>query len=213
MNWPAASIGASHRSASNEEVIAGCWVFVCGPSGAGKDSVIALARQALAGRDDIVFARRMITRPAQHESDHEPVTAAQFERLRDGGGLAWHWQAHGFDYAVPIRYARQVDWGRVVVVNGSREHVQDLSANPQVHCVLVTATPEQLAVRLQQRGRDDNAAVTDRMARSDRLKAVAADLVIHNDGKPETAGAALRRHLEALAGPVQQPDANARRNS
>lgn len=211
MNQPNTIADALHDKTSNRgRPLTGCWVFVCGPSGAGKDSVIALARQALAKRDDVVFARRMITRPAQQESDHEPVTAAQFERLRDGGGLAWHWQAHGFDYAVPIRYARQVDWGRVVVVNGSREHVQGLSADPQVHCVLVTAPPQQLATRLQQRGRDDAAAVSDRMARSDRLEAVAADLVIHNDGAPDTAGAALRRHLEALAGPARQPDAIAR---
>lgn len=46
----------------------GAWVFVCGPSGAGKDSVLAWAREALAGRSDIVFARRLITRPAQSGS-------------------------------------------------------------------------------------------------------------------------------------------------
>lgn len=184
--------------------LVGCWVFVCGPSGAGKDSVIALARQALAHRRDIVFAQRVITRPAQPGSDHEPVTAAQFELLRRGGDLVWHWHAHDFDYAVPMRYARQVESGRIVVVNGSREHVQRLSADPQVHCVLVTAPAEQLAARLHQRGRDAPAAVTQRLARSDRLEAVAADLVIHNSGQPDTAGAALRRHLEALAGPAEQ---------
>ncbi|MCY7317693.1 MAG: phosphonate metabolism protein/1,5-bisphosphokinase (PRPP-forming) PhnN [Ramlibacter sp.] len=188
--------------------LVGCWVFVCGPSGAGKDSVIALAREGLAGRGDIVFARRMITRPAQPGSEHDPVTAAQLELLlRHGGGLAWHWQAHGFDYAVAMHYGHQVDAGRIVVVNGSREHVKGLAADPNVHCVLVTASPEQLAARLVQRGRDAPAAVTERLARSDRLEAIAADLVIHNSGQPDTAGAALRRHLEALAGPAEHPHA------
>ena len=65
----------------------GCWVFVCGPSGAGTDSVMALARDALAERGDIVFALRMITRPAQAGADHELVTAAQLELLPLGGGL------------------------------------------------------------------------------------------------------------------------------
>ena len=66
---------ASHDWSGNPLI--GCQVFVCGPSGAGKDSVMALARDALAERGDIMFARRMITRPAQTGADHEPVTAAQ----------------------------------------------------------------------------------------------------------------------------------------
>lgn len=178
----------------------GCWVFVCGPSGAGKDSVIALARKALAARSDIVFARRMVSRPAQRGSDHEPATGEEFRQLRRGGGLAWHWQAHGFDYGVPMRYAHQVAWGRIVVVNGSREHAQQLSLHPLVHCVVVSAPFDLLAARLKERGRDGPAAVAARLARGERLGPIEADFEIHNDGLPEAAGAALRDHLEALAG-------------
>ena len=76
---------ASHDWSGNPLI--GCQVFVCGPSGAGKDSVMALARDALAERGDIMFARRMMTRPAQTVADHEPVTAAQSELLPLGGGL------------------------------------------------------------------------------------------------------------------------------
>jgi ribose 1,5-bisphosphokinase len=151
-----------------------------------------------------VFARRIVTRPAQRGSDHEPASAAEFGMLQRGGGLAWHWQAHGFDYGVALRYAHQVAWGRVVVVNGSREHVRELSHHPLVHCVLVSATPDQLAARLQQRGRDEPDAVAGRLARNQRLAPVDADFDIHNDGLPQAAGAALRRHLEALAGPTEQ---------
>lgn len=183
--------------------MSGCWVFVCGPSGAGKDSVIGLAQKALVPRTDIVFARRIITRPAQCESDHEPATGDEFGVLRRGGGLAWHWQAHGFDYGVPVRYAHQVAWGRIVVVNGSREHAQQLSLHPLVHCVMVSAPIDQLAARLQERGREEPVAVAERLARSERLGPIDADFDISNDGLPETAGAALRRHLEALAGPAE----------
>lgn len=181
--------------------MSGCWVFVCGPSGAGKDSVIGLARKALAARTDIVFARRIVTRPAQSQSDHEPATQAEFDVLRRAGALAWHWQAHGFDYGVPLRYAHQVAWGRIVVVNGSREHAQQLSLHPLVHCVLVNAAPAQVAARLEQRGRDEPDALAARLERNRRLAPVAADFEIDNDGLPQAAGAALRRHLEALAGP------------
>ena len=45
------------RNTSNRAP-AGTWVFVCGPSGAGKDSVIGWARGQLADRPGIVFAQR-----------------------------------------------------------------------------------------------------------------------------------------------------------
>lgn len=183
--------------------MSGCWVFVCGPSGAGKDSIIAVAREALAARSDIVFARRIVTRPAQPQSDHEPATPQEFGRLRSGRGLAWHWQAHGFDYGVPARYAQQVEWGRIVVVNGSREHALALVGDPRVHCVLLRAPADLLAARLQQRGRDAPVAIAERLSRNARLVDLEADLVIDNDGLPETAAALLRRHLEALAGPAE----------
>ena len=76
--------------------MSGTWIFVCGPSGAGKDSVIASARQTLGARADIVFARRMITRGTKAGSDHEAVDEAEFSFLRECRGLAWHWEAHGF---------------------------------------------------------------------------------------------------------------------
>lgn len=178
--------------------MSGAWVFVCGPSGAGKDSVIAWARHALGKRGDIVFARRMITRAAQAGSEHEAVGEAEFDFLRARESLAWHWQAHGFGYGVPARYAHQVAWGRVVVVNGSREHADGLSPDRRVRRVLVTAPLSQLAARLHARGRDEPEAVEQRLARNRLLAESAADLVIENNGTLATAGAALQHYLEAL---------------
>lgn len=46
----------------------GVFVAVAGPSGSGKDSLIAYARDRLGHlHNDIVFARRAITRPACRE--------------------------------------------------------------------------------------------------------------------------------------------------
>jgi phosphonate metabolism protein PhnN/1,5-bisphosphokinase (PRPP-forming) len=179
--------------------MSGTWVFVCGPSGAGKDSVIASARQALGVRNDIVFARRMITRAVQAGSDHEAVGEAEFGFLRKCNALAWHWEAHGFGYGVPARYAHQVAWGRVVVVNGSREHADSLPANARIRRVLVTAPLSQLVERLHSRGREEPEAVEQRLARNALLTGHTADLVIENGGTLEAAGTALRHYLEALA--------------
>jgi ribose 1,5-bisphosphokinase len=180
--------------------MSGAWIFVCGPSGAGKDSVIASARKALSARQDIVFARRMVTRPAQHGSDHEPVTEADFLALLRAGGLSWHWQAHGFYYGISQAYAGDVQAGRSVVVNGSREHVNSLAPSPRLRVVQVTADPHQLAERLAQRGRDAAGAVIERLARNTRFTGMPADCVIVNDAELAVAG---RRLADYLAGNAQ----------
>ena len=70
--------------------MSGLWVFVCGASGAGKDSVMNWAAAHLAARHDIVFSRRVITRASPIDLNHEAVTVPEFEQLRDLDHLAWH---------------------------------------------------------------------------------------------------------------------------
>jgi ribose 1,5-bisphosphokinase len=180
--------------------MSGAWIFVCGPSGAGKDSVIASAQEVLSSRQDIVFARRMVTRPAQQGSDHEPVTEENFLALLRAGGLSWHWQAHGFYYGISRHYGDEVEAGRSVVVNGSREHVNSLIPSPGLHVVQVTADADQLADRLARRGRDASHAVIERLARNTRFTGMQADCVIVNDAELAVAG---RRLADYLAGKAQ----------
>ena len=176
--------------------MSGAWIFVCGPYGAGKDSVIALAQQTIGEHQDIVFARRLLTRPAQAGSDHDPVSEAQFHALRQAGGLRWHWQAHGFHYAIAARYAADVQAGRRVVVNGSRAHVQGLSPSAEVRRVEVTASPALLAARLAGRDRDTASAVADRLARGAAcFGSRAANCVIVNDAELAVAAQRLADYL------------------
>ncbi len=180
--------------------MSGAWVFVCGPSGAGKDSVIGWAREHLAGDTDVVFAQRHETRPSCAGADRQGLGPAQFERLLRAGGMAWHWQAHGFQYGIASRYQQQVDWGRVVVVNGSREHVAGIRREGGLRVVQVTADAAELATRLLRRGREAPAAVAGRLARNMLLDCVDADLSIANDGTLEVAGRQLACYLECLRG-------------
>lgn len=175
--------------------MSGAWIFICGPSGAGKDSVIASARQQLAHRQDIVFARRMVTRAMQAGSDHDALTEPDFLSLIQTGGLCWHWQAHGFYYGIAQNYAAEVQAGRRVVVNGSRAHVQSLAPSPALRVVEVTASPEQLATRLAQRGRDAASAVVERLARNTGFADMQADCVIVNDTALAVAGQRLADYL------------------
>lgn len=177
----------------------GCWVMVCGPSGAGKDSVLRWAAQELAAHGGIRFARRLVTRASGPGADDDAIGLPEIHALRGRGGLAWHWQAHGHHYGVPAQYAADVAAGRIVVVNGSREHARPLAGRANVRCVLVTAGNELLAERLLLRGREDGTGMALRMARNQELAAPPADRVIRNEGPLPQAGAALRDYLLELA--------------
>lgn len=173
----------------------GAWVFVCGPSGSGKDSVMAYAQQTLVTHADIVFARRFVTRPVHAGSDHDALTPAAFAALLLAGGLSWHWQAHGFSYGIASQYGDSVRAGGLVVVNGSREHVHSLPASPDLHVVHVTAGVEARARRLLQRGRDSAEAVAQRLERKADFDGTSADCVIVNDGELADAGQQLADYL------------------
>jgi ribose 1,5-bisphosphokinase len=183
--------------------MSGTWIFICGASGVGKDSVIALAQQSLAEqnfakRTEIIFARRIVTRELQTGSDHDPMTQSQFLALRGAGGLQWHWQAHGFFYGIATHYAADVRAGRLVVVNGSRAHVLGLPPSSNVRLVQITADPQRLAERLAQRGRDATRAVANRLARNGRFSDMKADCVIRNDADLSVAANALANYLKEL---------------
>lgn len=180
----------------------GKWVFVCGPSGVGKDSVIAWAVKALTSQPEIFFARRLITRPAQPASDHDAIGEDDFLQLQQSGGLGWCWQAHGFYYGIFQHYANHVSAGGIVVINGSRSHVDGLPAAPDVKRVEITASPEVIASRLTERGRDTQQEVLQRLARNASLEETASqklDLRINNDGELADAGSILATYLANLA--------------
>ncbi len=179
--------------------MSGRWVFVCGPSGAGKDSVISWAAQHLGARSDITFSRRMVTRPRYPGSDHEEVSREQLARLLGAGRLVWCWEANGWHYGIEAHYAAKVSTGHVVVVNGSREHAHGLVALPQVRVVHVVAEAGTLAARLAQRGREEPWEVARRLARNALFPDLQAHCTIVNEGELAQAGQTLVEYLLGCA--------------
>ncbi|MFC6490807.1 phosphonate metabolism protein/1,5-bisphosphokinase (PRPP-forming) PhnN, partial [Nitratireductor sp. GCM10026969] len=132
----------------------GVFVAVAGPSGAGKDSLIDYAKPRLGAlAADIVFARRIITRPPEAGGEaHDAMDAETFERARAEGRFALSWRAHGLGYALPAKVDATMHAGGVVVANVSRAIVPDIKVRyAHVAPVLITATPEALAERLARR--------------------------------------------------------------
>lgn len=175
-------------------------VVVVGPSGAGKDTLMAYAAQHFANREDVVFVRRVITRDgAAGGEDHDAVSEETFEMLENTGRFAVSWGAHGLRYGIPAETKAAVDRGQLVVANGSRSALSRFKAvYPSLFVINVTASPDVLAARLAARGRETKADILRRLERSSL--AVAGDyrvMTIDNSGSLETSGQAM---VEALQG-------------
>ncbi|THF63939.1 phosphonate metabolism protein/1,5-bisphosphokinase (PRPP-forming) PhnN [Pseudothauera nasutitermitis] len=178
---------------------AGRLIYLIGPSGAGKDSLIDHVRARI-GDAPVRFARRYVTRPAGAGGErHVALTPAEFERLRAAGGFALHWTANGLRYGIGVDILDWLAADATVVVNGSRAGLADAEARfpGRLHPVLIEVSPQRLAERLLARGRESAAEIQARLARAAAVpRPVHSRLrVIRNDGRLDEAGAALLRLL------------------
>lgn len=169
---------------------AGRLVLVVGPSGAGKDSVIGYARQHMASQQNVVFARRIVTRPADATETPDTMDLAQFEYEESQGGFLTSWRAHDLAYALPISLAGDVEAGKQVVVNVSRRVIPELRARFRCFVVVIDADETLRRSRIASRGRETAAALEARLRR--RIPTdFHADAIILNEGSLTEAGEAL----------------------
>jgi len=190
--------------------MSGPLVYVMGPSGAGKDSVMNRARALLPRKAPVFFAHRYITRPADIGGEnHVALSEAEFLLRREHGLFAFDWEAHGNRYGIGCEIETWRKAGLTVVVSGSREHF--LNANgldDDTHPVLITAPAERLAERLAASGREDSGAAARRLGRGEAYTVDDARLVtIVNDGALETAAEAF---VSLIARLQYSPDARRR---
>jgi ribose 1,5-bisphosphokinase len=165
-------------------------VYVMGPSGAGKDTLLRYARERLEGQP-VAFAHRYITRPpTSGDENHVALTLAEFHARRAHGLFVMEWEAHGLSYAIGREIEAWRQAGLLVVVSGSRAHFeQALAKSPVVMPVVVTCAPEILAHRLAQRGRESEAAIAERLRRNPAPALSHPRLVtLDNSGPVEYAG-------------------------
>ena len=161
-------------------------VLVVGPSGAGKDTLLRLARAACVDDHDVVFPRRVVTRASSADEDNIAVGPDDFARAREHGDFAVHWDAHGHSYALPQEINDDIRVGRAVVVNVSRTVIAALrEAYANVVVVAITAPPDVLAQRLAARARNSDGNIAARLARSVDDASVEADVTILNAGSAE----------------------------
>lgn len=142
--------------------------YVVGPSGAGKDSLMAYAREQIGGRAPVFFVHRYITRPADAGGEnHVAVSRAEFAQMKAHGLFALDWESHGLCYGVGREIDHWLARGARVVLNGSRAYLSEASRRyPDLCVVLVEVSAEALRRRLETRGRESAGEIERRIARA-----------------------------------------------
>lgn len=189
------------KPAKDGRIAAGTMVVVVGPSGAGKDTLMALAARHFAGRADVHFVRRVITRDVDAGGeDHRSVSESDFDAMQRAANFAVWWSAHGLKYGIPASVLEELAKGRLVIANGSRSVLDRFAAVfPWMTVINVTARPDVLAERLQARGRETRDDILKRLARETPVIKGRHDIIdIDNSGALAEASRAVVEALDAI---------------
>ncbi len=193
-------------------------LYVMGPSGAGKDTVLQGVHDQLGGK--VHIAPRVITRPCDSSEKHAVgVSHAQFLALEAAGHFALTWRANNLAYGISHDITQWLSSGLDVLVNGSRAYLPQARLRfPDLQPILLQVQPDELRLRLQRRGREDSAQINARMQRNTRLQTLPYPhqgnpvVIINNSGPVEHAINALCQFLQPppwVARPTERQQAQA----
>ena len=161
-------------------------IYLIGPSGSGKDSLLEAVRSTLA-QEGIEIARRIITRSAESAGeDALGVSPLQFEHLRKQGAFALDWQANGLCYGIGVQIDAWLGEGKSVLVNGSRGYLDQARARyPELLAICLEVAPQVLRQRLLARGREPVEEIEQRLARNAQLSRsqMAGVILLDNSGE------------------------------
>ena len=195
MNW---LVDLRNAARSRSGMIGpGRLILMVGPSGAGKDTLITGAREALRDDPSVIFVRRTITRPRSASEDNEMMNAAEFALAVAEGAFALWWDAHGQRYGIPASVDDDIRQGRTAVCNVSRTIVATARQKyAHVAVALITAPVAVLRSRIESRRRNGDGETAGRIERSAQIAPFGdADIVIDNSGRPEVG---VRRLINAI---------------
>ncbi|MCB8880556.1 phosphonate metabolism protein/1,5-bisphosphokinase (PRPP-forming) PhnN [Acidisoma cellulosilytica] len=171
--------------------MSGLLVLVVGPSGSGKDTLLAGAAAALQDDPRFVFARRTVTREAANE-DHDTASVPAFLARQAAGDFAITWEAHGLHYGVPAQNLRALADGQTVVINVSRAVIAEVAARFPVAVVEITAPIALRSQRLADRHRETAADIAERLSREVPLQAERLHSIVNDGSIAEGIGALVR---------------------
>jgi len=175
--------------------MSGTLLYVIGPSGSGKDSLMRHARKSLEHDARVLFAHRYITRP--HDAggeNHVALSDAEFDSRLSRKLFPLHWQSHGMRYGIGCEINQWLAKGLIVVVNGSRAYLPHASQNyPELMPVLIDVSSDILRSRLNARGRESASDIDLRLKRAEEFKTLRHPRLQHfcNDASLNETGPAF----------------------
>jgi len=180
-------------------------VYVMGPSGSGKDS---LMKWVMLHKNDALclrWAQRLVTRDNRsiemQEGTDRFVSEDEFDALLAQDMLAMYWRAHEFSYGIEFTQLLPTTEGELVLINGSRAYYpQAKSLFPELTAIHVTASPAILEQRLLARAREPVEAISKRLQRAELFKPQENDalLEIQNHFELEQSGLVILEYLNKL---------------
>ena len=171
--------------------MSGRLIAVVGPSGVGKDSIMA----GITARDPrFRIVKRTITRaPDLGGEDYTAMSPQTFADAAARGAFALHWQAHGLSYGIPAAALDAVRSGQDCLANLSRSALSEAARIfPALVVLNITASADVLAARLAARGRETPEDIAARLSRMAKPLPLGLNIItVCNDGAlAETVAAA-----------------------
>lgn len=162
--------------------MAGKLIWLVGPSGSGKDSLLAALRQR--EHPQLLAAHRYITRsPNAGGENHIALSEHEFFTRAERHLFALSWHANNIYYGIGIEIDLWLHAGFDVVVNGSRAHMAQAQARyaGALLPICLQVSPAVLRQRLEQRGRENETEIAQRLDRAARYVPNEC-LTLNNDG-------------------------------
>lgn len=179
-------------------------IYVVGPSGAGKDTLLSWLKSRVRTSSLLHWARRTIDRPPSTDSNaeqHESIDSIRFENLLKEGVFAMHWEANSHRYGIRFQEIAPLYQFKWVIVNGSRRYLPKAASQyPGMTILHITADQELLRKRLIDRGRESNQLIEERMRREVPIITPSQSNLIEiiNNGSLESVGSLLLQRLGEL---------------
>ena len=170
----------------------GTLFLLIGNSGSGKDSLIQWVLNAWPPAKMPPFVPiRVITRPPSPETEgFESISEEEFHQMAEAGAFSLQWKSYGNYYGVRNEIKEELANGRSVLVNVSRQIVDETRKRfPKVKVIFVQVPLTMIEARVRSRGREIGSDLEERVVRArENPEFPNADYIIDNSSSIDIAG-------------------------
>jgi len=184
---------------SPQKTFEGYLILVVGNSGSGKDTII---KEVILKNPHLKLKapKRYVTRTPSVDEENIFLTDEEFRQKSKQHEFAIEWEIYGLKYAVPIEINDWLKNGYFVIINVSRNVVDQTKKKYQNCRVIFIDVPFEIILkRLVERGREEKAVLEERIARAKQnQKFPQADFIVDNSGKLESSVNQFLSYLNSL---------------